>query len=211
MPDLDLSKFIEDLKAPTGAPGGGAASSVAGALGCALLEMVAGVTLSLPRFTEGRTRLEEIRVASRDLRLRFEALAHEDTQAYLGVEAAMKMPKATPEEKATRREAVQRAFVKATEVPLKVVHTAVSALALVPDLLTYGNPNAITDIAVGVLLLDAARKGASLNAEINLGSIKDEEFVKKSGQKLGDATKEAEPYLARLEEAVKAAGLSLLR
>ena len=49
---LDLSKFLDDLRAATGAPGGGAAAAVTGAMGCALLQMVSGITLRLPRFTE---------------------------------------------------------------------------------------------------------------------------------------------------------------
>ncbi|HEX5643821.1 MAG TPA: cyclodeaminase/cyclohydrolase family protein, partial [Thermoleophilia bacterium] len=40
-----------------------------------------------------------------------------------------------------------------------------------------GNPNAVTDAGVGVLLAEAAVVGAALNVKINLGSIDDAEFV----------------------------------
>ena len=75
---MDLANFMDDLRAPTGAPGGGAAAAVSGAMGCALFQMVAGVTLSLPRFTQGRDRLEEIRQAGETLHKQFLALADED-------------------------------------------------------------------------------------------------------------------------------------
>ena len=38
-----------------------------------------------------------------------------------------------------------------------------------------GNRNAASDVAVGLELLRAGRKGARLNVEINLGSIKDQQ------------------------------------
>lgn len=209
MPRLDLTTFIDELRAPTGAPGGGAASAVAAALGCSLLQMVAGVTLSLPRFTQGRSRLEEIRKSAQELVEVFQDLAGEDSSAYRMVESALKMPKDTLEEKAARRKAMQEAFVRATQVPLQVIHKTVEALKLVPDLIEYGNPNAITDVGVGALLLDAARRGAAMNAEINLGSIKDEEFKEKVRRELQNLVEEAQPCLARVKEACEKAGLTL--
>jgi formiminotetrahydrofolate cyclodeaminase len=118
--------------------------------------MVAGNTLSKARFTEGRERLEEIRKAAEALIGEFQDLTHKDTEAYLQVEAAMKMPRATDEEKEARRAAMQEAFKGASLTPLMTVDAAVRAMALLPDLAAYGNPNAVTDMAVGALLLDAA-------------------------------------------------------
>ena len=40
--NISLSDFIENLRAPSGAPGGGAASAAGASLGCALYQMVAG-------------------------------------------------------------------------------------------------------------------------------------------------------------------------
>lgn len=206
---MNLTRFIDDLRAPTGAPGGGAAAAVAGAMGCALFQMVAGVTLSLPRFTEGRDKLEEIRVASEILHKRFLSLAGEDANAYKQVEAALKMPRSTSEEKAQRRKAMQDAFVEATESPLETAEAAIEAMGLLPDLLKYGNPNAITDIGVGFLMLDAARRGAAMNAEINLGSIKDEEFKAASSTRLVNARKRAGEHIPELATAMEQAGLTV--
>ncbi|MBE3519703.1 MAG: glutamate formimidoyltransferase [Firmicutes bacterium] len=204
----DLSQFIQDLRAPTGAPGGGAASAVAGALGCALLEMVSGLTLSLPRFTEGRDRLAEIRSTAAQFEAAFRDLTAADTDAYLQVEKAMKLPKNTPEEKAARKEAMQQAFKEATKVPLDVATRAVEALELVPDLLKYGNPNAITDVAVGATFLETAFRGARMNAEINLSSIKDEEFARSCRDTLVALGARTEAVLSVLKTHLAQAGLS---
>jgi glutamate formiminotransferase len=205
--DLNLITFVDELAAPTGAPGGGAASAVAGILGCALIRMVAGNTLSKARFKEGRERLEEIRKASQDLLQRFQVLTLKDTEAYLAVEAAMKMPRATDDEKAARKAAMQEAFRGATLTPLDTVSDAVEAMSLLPDLVRYGNPNAITDMAVGALLLDATRRGAAMNVQINLDSIADAEFVERARGRLDAAADKARTYLEAVKEGMKAAGL----
>ncbi len=206
---MDLSNFMDGLRAPTGTPGGGAAAAVAGAMGCALFQMVAGVTLSLPRFTEGRERLEEIRQASETLHKKFLALADEDANAYKQVETALKMPRATPEQKAQRRNSMQEAFVGATKSPLKIVDACAQAMKLLPGLLKYGNPNTITDVGVGFLMLDSAMRGAAMNAEINLGSIKNRDFKASSSAKLEEARKLKAQYAPLLETAMKEAGLTV--
>lgn len=204
---MDLSKFIDDLAAPTGAPGGGAAAAVAGVLGCALIRMVAGNTLSKARFKEGRDRLEEIRKASQDMIGKFQELAIKDTEAYLAVETAMKMPRETEEQKAARRAAMQEAFKGATLAPLATVREIIEAMSLLPDLTRYGNPNAMTDMAVGALLLDAGRRGATMNVQVNLGSIDDEAFVAKAKEEISLAASKAQELLNSVIEGTQAQGL----
>jgi len=204
---VNLEVFLDELRAPKGAPGGGAASALAGAIGCALFQMVSGITLSLPRFAENKDKLENIHAESEKLFQRFLKLTEEDTEAYKQVELALKMPKNTPEEKDARRREMQNAFRLATEVPVQVIETAVKSMALLPDILTYGNPNAITDVCVGFYMLDTAIRGASANAKINLISIKDEEFKVACNKRLEDAQNAASQYADTLSHAMKKAGL----
>jgi len=44
---------------------------------------------------------------------------------------------------------------------------------------TLGNPSASSDVGVGLELLGAGLRGAKLNVEINLGSVKDASYVGK--------------------------------
>ncbi len=201
--------FVEDLRAPTGAPGGGAASALSGSMGAALFQMVSGVTLTLPRFTEGRDRLQEIQKNASALCDRLKALVEEDTDAYKAVEKAMKMPKNTSNEKAARRLAMQDSFKKATLTPLETVKRCVDCLALLPDLFQYGNPNAVTDIAVGAILLRSGLQGAAMNAEINLSSIKDNEFVESANDELDQCRKTVETLWPAFENMIKTSGLTL--
>ncbi len=204
---MDISNFLRELSAATGVPGGGAAAAVGGAMGCALFQMVAGVTLKSPRFTKGRDVLGEISQTAEKLHTKFLILANEDADAYRQVETAFRMPRSTSEEKNHRKNAIQQAFKGATETPLRTMATCIDAMALLPDLLKYGNPNAITDVAVGFLMLDASIHGASMNAEINLGSIQDEEFKSAANVKLSNITQQAADYKILLNADLKRAGL----
>lgn len=58
-----------------------------------------------------------------DLRERLIALVEEDARAFKPLAAAYRMPKGTPEELAAKQDALQRALVGATEVPLDIMRT----------------------------------------------------------------------------------------
>src|SRR5438093_12335251 len=90
--------------------------------------------------------------------------------------AAMHLPKSTEKEKAARVEAMQRAYRRATEVPLETMERCIEALELAEAAVKKGNRGAVTDAAVAVLLAESAIRGASLNCSINLASIRYEEF-----------------------------------
>jgi formiminotetrahydrofolate cyclodeaminase len=85
----------------------------------------------------------------------------------------MALPKDTDEAKAARREAMQAAFIGATEPPLQAARTCLAAGRLGLRMLAIGNRNASSDAAVAVLLALAGAEGSLLNVAINLGSIQD--------------------------------------
>ena len=91
----------------------------------------------------------------------------------------MRLPRTSDDEKRARQAAVQRALHGAAEVPLRVMRRVVDVLKMLPDLARTGNPNAVSDVAVGALLAYAAAHGALHNVRINLASIKDETFAAK--------------------------------
>ena len=94
-----------------------------------------------------------------------------------GKKFSIGIPKETYEEKAVRREAMQSALKKAAEVPLGVAVTASKIMPLAATLVEKGNSNAVTDGLVSAMMTRTAVLGALLNVKINLGSIKDEQYV----------------------------------
>lgn len=158
--------------APT--PGGGSASALAGALGASLLVMVAGMPKTRTGAEAERAALDIAAVAIGAARRRLAALVDEDSAAYEAVMAAFRLPKATDEEKAARRQAIQAATRTATETPLAVMRACGEALDGARAVAASGNRNAASDVRVGIALLVAGATGAFENVAINLPGLSDE-------------------------------------
>lgn len=82
--------------------------------------------------------------------------------------AALQRPKGT--------DAIQDATREAARVPLEVARKALEVMALAHTAVRQGNPNAVSDGAVGALLARAALQGALCNVRINLQGIRDRAF-----------------------------------
>ena len=176
-----------------------------GALGASLALMCCRLPVDKPEFQGRRAMFEEIaRVADR-LQRRFTEAVDEDVQAYNAVVAALKLPRATPEEKAARSAALQKAFKWATNVPLQVAEMAADTLDLLEPLSRNGLPGAISDVGVGAKAARAAFDGASYNVLINLGSIKDPAFASQARARLEAARARAEKLSAAIDDKVRQA------
>ena len=105
------------------------------------------------------------------------ALVDRDSEAYALVVAAYRKPKTTDEEKAARSAAVQDAMRVAIAAPLDVMRACTEAAAQGGVIASLGNPSASSDLLVGLELLRAGLRGAKLNVEINLGSVKDMDYA----------------------------------
>ncbi|MDW7672213.1 MAG: cyclodeaminase/cyclohydrolase family protein [Bacillota bacterium] len=202
--ELKTKEFVSMLASDAPAPGGGSASALFGALGTALVSMVANLTAGKEKYAEYEERMREILKETNELMISFNNLIEKDTEVYNAVGAVMTMPKATDEEKARRREAMQNALKEATVVPYAMMEEAAKTLQVLEKAMGYSNPNAVSDLGVAALGLKAALQGAWLNVKINLGSIKDESFVMEyqaKGEKLlADNLKFADSLYKTVEE-----------
>ena len=174
---LPVDGFLGDVASEAPTPGGGTAAAVAGALGAALAEMVAALTLSKERFADAHAVMRSISGSAREARQKFLHLAQEDSEAYEAVVAARRLPKETDEQKAARQQAIEGANRHATEVPMRTARLAASLLATLPELVEKGNPNALSDAGSSAILLESAVEGALLNVGINLPGVADSAFV----------------------------------
>jgi len=171
----DKRVFLQNLASGSATPGGGSAAAFAGAMGAALVAMVARLTVGKKRFTEVEERMQEI-IARADL-LRdtlHKAVAH-DAQAFDSVMAALQMPKKSEQEKAVRKEAIERATHGAAEVPLQVCRDAVEVLSLAAEVAVKGNQNALSDAGSAGAMANACLQAAALNVKINAGNVSDRE------------------------------------
>lgn len=175
---LKVVDFIEELASDSPAPGGGSASALAGSLGAALASMVANLTVGKEKFKEHEKEIQLSLDTATRLKNKLTSLVDEDTEAFNRVMAAFKMPKAKDEEKKARSKAIQEAMQHAAKIPMEVAEACLEILVITELLVKKGNPNALSDGGVGALMAAAGVQGAVFNVRINLGSIKDEAFVK---------------------------------
>jgi methenyltetrahydrofolate cyclohydrolase len=171
--DRPLADVLSAFSDPTPTPGGGSASALAAALGLSLVAMVAQMGRTRAGSDEDRVALDHAKAALLPLRDHVSALVEDDAKAYDVVVAAYRLPKATDEEKATRKVAVQSALRGAAEVPLDVMRACQAGLTATIDVARHGNPSASSDVGVGLELLSAGLRGAALNVHANLGGIDD--------------------------------------
>lgn len=190
--DETVEAYLASVAAGTPTPGGGSVSALCGALSVALSRMVGGLAMGKKGYEESQAALQELEARAEPLERRFLTLADEDSAAYDGVMAAMRLPKTTDVERAERVAALQTAYRHATEVPLETVRRCVEALELARQAARQGNRGASTDCGVAVLLAEAAIRGASLNVRVNLASLRDETFRSEAEARLAEALAQAE-------------------
>lgn len=174
---LPLSELIARFRSTSPTPGGGSASALAGALGAALLAMVAAMPKNRASTDAETSQLQSAAGQCSALSDVLLDLVDRDSEAYEGVMAAYRLPKASDDEKAVRKTAIQAAMRKAAETPLEAMRRASEALGSAPVIARLGNANAASDVVVAVELLLAAAHGARANVEINLESLDDAAYV----------------------------------
>jgi methenyltetrahydrofolate cyclohydrolase len=172
-----VSDLLSAFRSPDPTPGGGSAAALAGAAGASLLTMVAGLPKSRAATEEDAERLKAAGERCASIASELESLVDRDSDAYDLVLAAYKRPKATDADKTARSAAIQDAMRAAIAAPLAVMRACAAAAEQGVVVATLGNRSASTDARVGIELLGAALRGAKLNVEINLGSVKDAAYV----------------------------------
>jgi formiminotetrahydrofolate cyclodeaminase len=107
-----------------------------------------------------------------------------DARSYEAVLAAVKLPKSSEAERATRGRAVDAASQEAATVPLETAELAAETARLVEALLSITIPQAASDLVVALRLAEAALAGAAENVRANLPSIQDREWTSQAKAKL---------------------------
>ena len=200
--DITLREFQNALSSSDPTPGGGSAAGVALGQAAALAKMVADLTLGNDKYANGWSIAESVSVVATPLLDEGLKLAQLDSEAFDAVVAGFKMPKTTDEEKSIRREEIRNSMVGAAKVPYDTACYALDLMKLLPDLATYGNENAVSDVGVSGLLASAALKGAIFNIEINLNSLPESYGVEMRNH-LPTLSNEGKIYSRQCMEAVR--------
>ena len=196
--------WLEAYAAPTVTPGGGSASAVAGALGCALLAMSAriGARQAEP---DGAGRLAGL--AEEADRLRVDLVEQERTDAgvYERMVATVRAARATEGDPGATR-AAEAARADATEVPLATAELAADGLELAAELTDLGLARTASDQLVAAYLLRAGLEGGRSTVAFNLrrmaaGPVRDDLAAR--ARRLDEARRAADSLTERLAAMVE--------
>lgn len=184
--DLTVRQFVEALASDSPTPGGGSGAAMVGAIGAALVRMLAVLTIGKPKYAAHEALMQAIAAGGADGIARLLELADEDTKAYDAVSSAYKLPKATEAEQAARKAAIQAALKGAVDVPMKIMEQCLEIIGLAKNAVPNGNRNAVSDGAAGAEFARSAMAVAAYNVRINLVSIEDERYAKDVRTKLDE-------------------------
>lgn len=168
---LTVRALLDQLSSREPIPGGGSAAALAGALGAALLSMVAALTVGRTASAADADALTDIGAEAAASQSELLALVTLDADAYRAVVEARRLPRVSEAEREERAHRIQEATRGATEVPLRTARGAQATLDIAERLVAIGNPNAISDVGVAAHLAAAAVRGALLNVRINLPAL----------------------------------------
>ncbi len=191
--------FTEELSAPTPTPGGGSAAAYAGAMGAALVAMVAGLTIGKKKYAEVEAEMQAIRVMAENLRKELAQAVGDDAASFEVLMVTFKMPKDTEEQKSARNAAITQATLNAAHIPLHVSQDAVKVMELALKCVKDGNLNAISDGMSGFAMSRAALTAAGYNVKININSLED----KSLGDKMLSELSELETKADKLEKEIR--------
>ena len=198
---MTLRDFADETASESPAPGGGSIAAYVGALGASLGTMVANLSAHKKGWDSRWAEFSDWAQKGQQLKAELLRLVDADTHAFNAIMTAFGMPKASEEEKATRRQAIQSATKTAIEVPLRVMELASASLELIRAMAETGNPNSVSDAGVGALCVRAAVLGAFLNVRINAAGYEDKSFVADvlaKGKAIEAATIAAETDILRI-------------
>ena len=162
---------MDRLASAAPAPGGGSAAAFTAAEAAGLAAMVARLTLGKKKYITVEAQMTDVRDEAETLRKELTNAVVEDAAAFDNLMAAMKLPKNTPEDETKRNQAIEKATLKAAQVPLAVAQKALRVIELIKIDAELGNSNAISDAGSGATLARAAMTCAGMNVRINLKDI----------------------------------------
>ena len=187
--NMTLTDFANETASESPAPGGGSIAAYCGAMGVSLGTMVANLSAHKRGWDERWEEFSTWAEKGMEYQNILLDLVDEDTHAFNKIMIAFQLPKDTQAEKEKRKTAIQEATKYAILTPFKVMETAFASMEVMKAMADIGNPNSITDAAVGALCARTAVMGAFLNVKINCGDCEDKAFVNdilKKGQQLVD-------------------------
>jgi formiminotetrahydrofolate cyclodeaminase len=167
--DASLAAFRDRTASAEPTPGGGSVACVAAALGAGLLVMAGEITNKASPTAELEAWLRDARALIASLAEQ----ADDDVAFFERYLSALRLPKATEEERTTRKEALRGAALEATAAPLGASADMTRALELGVDLAKLAKKSVMSDVLAGADLLEGSIRASLRNVDANLAALGD--------------------------------------
>jgi methenyltetrahydrofolate cyclohydrolase len=168
-----METFLKVLDPEDTTTGGGSAAAIAGAMAAALLAMVSHLSVPTKDGEEQQAILARIHAQAGELSRQLMQGSRADALSFQAVRSAYRLPKQSPDEKASRQQAVQAAWLAAARIPMENAERCWQVYELGAELSSRVNPKVQSDYRCALLLARAGLLGCLENVHINLPEIKD--------------------------------------
>lgn len=168
---LSVREFTRFLASAEPVPGGGGAAALVGALGVALGNMVAALTLGKPKYAEVEAEVAELRRRGEVLQERLLEQINADAEGFRPLAEAYKLPKDEPR----RAEILEQATLRACGTPMEIMELGAAAIPVIAELANKGSRMVVSDAGCAAAAVRAAVEMAYLNLLINTRSLRGRE------------------------------------
>lgn len=199
---MTIQGFLDVLSSKEPVPGGGGASALAGALGNALGQMVANLTIGKKKYAQAEDEIKELAERMKGIQGQFTALADQDAKVFAPLAKCYSLPSGTEEEKAYKAEVMEARLLDASLVPMEIMEKAAVMLEIMDILADKGSRMAVSDVGVGVQFIRTALLGAVMNVYINTRSMKNREKAEEMNEKAERLIKEGTEAADRIYQKV---------
>lgn len=185
-----IKEFLETLSSKAPVPGGGGASALAGALGNALGQMVANLTVGKKKYAAVEAEIQELLAKMEGIQKEFVRLADRDEEVFAPLAQCYSLPSSTEEERSYKAQVMEERLYDASQVPMEIMERAVEMIEILDILADKGSRLAVSDVGVGVQYVRTALLGAVMNVYINTKSMKNRERAEEINRKAQSLVKE---------------------
>ena len=199
---MTIQEFLDVLSSKEPVPGGGGASALAGALGNALGQMVANLTIGKKKYALVEDEIKELAERMKGIQGQFSALADQDAKVFAPLAKCYSLPSGTEEEKAYKAEVMEARLLDASLVPMEIMEKASEMLEIMDILADKGSRMAVSDVGVGDQFIRTALLGAVMNVYINTKSMKNREKAEEMNEKAERLIKEGTEAADRIYQKV---------
>ena len=173
----------------------------------ALSNMVGNLTVGKKKYADVEEEVKELLAEGYRIMEELKALVDKDAEVFEPLSKAYSLPKDTPEQAAHKAKVMEECSINACSVPLEIMRKAYAGIKIHARMGQIGSRLAISDVGCGVAFLKAALVCGHLNVLINLGAIRDQQFLeattKEMTQLLEDGSRLADETLALVIDKIK--------